>query len=104
MSTRRHVITALALAAAVQGAAQAAENKPSSKPAMEKCYGISLAGQNDCAAGPGTSCAGTSKVDYQGNAWKKVPVGTCVTTKTPKGQGSLTPITAITRITRVTPI
>ncbi len=44
---------------------------------MVKCYGISLAGQNDCAAGPGTSCAGTSTIDYQGNAWKLVPAGTC---------------------------
>ena len=45
----------------------------------EKCYGISLAGQNDCAAGAGTTCAGTSTIDYQGNAWKAVPAGTCVT-------------------------
>lgn len=44
---------------------------------MEKCYGVSMAGQNDCAAGPGTSCAGTSTVDYQGNAWTLVPTGTC---------------------------
>lgn len=43
----------------------------------EKCYGISLAGANDCAAGPGTTCAGTSTVDYQGNAWTFVPAGTC---------------------------
>ena len=43
----------------------------------EKCYGISLAKQNDCAAGPGTSCAGTSTVDYQGNAWTYVPAGDC---------------------------
>lgn len=70
-----------------------AADKPA-KPAMEKCYGISLAGQNDCAAGPGTSCAGTSKVDYQGNAWKKVPAGTCVAIKTPKGSGSLTSLKA----------
>jgi uncharacterized membrane protein len=58
----------------------------------EKCYGVSLAGKNDCAAGPGTSCAGTSKSDYQGNAWKLVAKGTCTTIKTPKGMGSLTPI------------
>ena len=45
--------------------------------AKEKCYGVSLAGQNDCAAGPGTTCAGTSTVDYQGNAWTLVPDGTC---------------------------
>jgi len=55
----------------------------------EKCYGVSLAGQNDCAAGPGTSCAGTSKRDYQGNAWKLVPKGTCEDIVTPKGKGSL---------------
>ena len=45
--------------------------------AKEKCFGISLAGQNDCAAGPGTTCAGTSTVDYQGNAWTLVDQGTC---------------------------
>lgn len=50
---------------------------------MEKCFGVALAGQNDCAAGPGTSCAGTSKVDYQGNAWKMVPAGTCLTMELP---------------------
>lgn len=58
----------------------------------EKCYGISKAGQNDCAAGAGTSCAGSSKVDYQGNAWKLVPAGTCTQIETPHGVGSLTPV------------
>ena len=43
----------------------------------EKCYGVSLAGKNDCAAGAGTTCAGTSTVDYQGNAWTLVDAGTC---------------------------
>ncbi|WP_300586916.1 DUF2282 domain-containing protein [Marivita sp.] len=47
--------------------------------AKEKCFGVALAGENDCAAGPGTTCAGTSTVDYQGNAWKLVDAGTCVT-------------------------
>jgi uncharacterized membrane protein len=92
MSTRRTALSMLALAALAQGAALAAD-KPA-KAAMEKCYGVSLAGQNDCAAGPGTSCAGSSKIDYQGDAWKKVPVGTCVSTKTPKGHGALKPIKA----------
>ncbi len=46
---------------------------------MEKCYGVALAGQNDCKAGAGTTCAGTSTKDYQGNAWKAVPAGTCTT-------------------------
>jgi uncharacterized membrane protein len=58
--------------------------------AKEKCYGVALSGQNDCAAGPGTTCAGTSKVDYQQNAWKLVPTGTCTAIKTPNGFGSLT--------------
>ena len=46
--------------------------------AKEKCYGVALKGKNDCAAGPGTSCAGTSTVDYQGSAWKFVPTGSCI--------------------------
>lgn len=50
---------------------------------QEKCFGVALAGQNDCAAGPGTTCAGTSKVDYQGNAWKLVPAGTCTEIELP---------------------
>ena len=57
---------------------------------MEKCYGVALKGQNDCAAGPGTTCAGTSKIDYQLNSWKLVPAGTCASIKTPNGHGSLT--------------
>ncbi len=50
---------------------------------MEKCFGVALAGQNDCAAGAGTTCAGTSKVDFQGNSWKMVPTGTCLTMELP---------------------
>ena len=68
------VAAALALAGAA-APAQASE--------MDKCYGISPAGQNDCAAGPGTSCAGTSTVDYQGNAWTLVPAGTCTDIELP---------------------
>lgn len=49
----------------------------------EKCFGVALAGQNDCAAGEGTTCAGTSNVDYQGNAWKLAPAGTCMTMELP---------------------
>ncbi len=43
----------------------------------EKCYGVAKAGQNDCAAGPGTTCAGTSTTDAQGNAWTFVLAGSC---------------------------
>lgn len=49
----------------------------------EKCFGVSLAGENDCAAGPGTTCAGSSKVDYQGNAWTLVDAGTCADIELP---------------------
>lgn len=62
------------------------------KAPMEKCYGVAKAGENDCAAGPGTSCAGTSTRDFQGNAWKMVKQGSCETTETPKGNGSLKPV------------
>ena len=78
--------TSIALGLAA-GAAQAAD----AKPAMEKCYGVAKAGKNACAAGPGMSCAGTSKVDYQGDAWTLVKAGTCTSIKTPKGNGSLKP-------------
>lgn len=59
---------------------------------MEKCYGVAMAGKNDCVSGPGTTCAGSSKVDYQRNAFKLVAKGTCTTMKTPKGMGSLKPV------------
>lgn len=83
-------ITAAALAAMLTaGIASAEPVKP--QPSKDKCYGISKAGKNDCAAGAGTSCAGTSRVDYQGNAWKYVAKGTCAKIQTPKGPGSLHP-------------
>jgi uncharacterized membrane protein len=44
-----------------------------------KCFGVALAGQNGCAAGAGTHCAGTSKVNYQGNSWTLVQEGSCET-------------------------
>jgi uncharacterized membrane protein len=84
--------TALAGSFAAALALTATPAAAQQKPEQEKCFGVSLAGKNDCAAGPGTTCAGTSKVDYQGNAWKYVAKGTCTTMKTPKGMGALTPI------------
>lgn len=93
-------LTALGLSALVAGAAVHAQTQPASgdkamdgdKAKMEKCYGVAMAGKNDCAAGAGTTCAGTAKMDYQGNAWKYVPAGSCTQMKTPKGMGSLTPM------------
>jgi uncharacterized membrane protein len=89
-TTRRNTMLAIAgaMTAAIAGTAL---TSPVQAADMEKCYGVALKGQNDCAAGEGTTCAGTSTVDYQGNAWKLVPKGTCLKTKTPKGFGSLEP-------------
>jgi uncharacterized membrane protein len=86
-------ITAATLAAAFALLAMpvSAEDMGGPKAGTEKCYGVALKGQNDCAAGAGTSCAGTSKVDYDGTIWKYVPKGTCETMKTPNGMGSLKP-------------
>lgn len=84
-----HTPAALAAALAVTlaaGSASAADT-----PKMEKCYGVAKAHQNDCKAGAGTSCAGTSATDWQGNAWKFVKAGTCTAIGTPRGMGSLTP-------------
>ena len=86
---RRSLSLALAasLTSALTLAALPAQAEEAGK---EKCFGIALKGQNDCAAGAGTSCAGTSKIDYQGNAWKYTPAGTCAQTaskSSPSGFG-----------------
>ncbi|ADU15320.1 DUF2282 domain-containing protein [Asticcacaulis excentricus] len=87
------IAAALSLASSLAAGVAAADTQKTAKAptAKEACYGIAKAGQNDCKAGPGTSCAGSSKVDYDGKAFKLVDKGTCVTIKTPKGNGSLTP-------------
>lgn len=89
MNSKSLAITAVALAALVSGAAMAQDKDAAMKGDKEKCYGVSMAGKNDCAAGPGTTCAGTAKTDYQANAWKYVAKGSCTGIKTPKGTGSL---------------
>ena len=90
MTISNKALLATALATAIAGLSTTAGNAAG----MEKCYGVALAGKNDCAAGAGTTCAGTSKVDYQGNSWKSVPAGTCTTMELPGGRmGSLEPLT-----------
>src|ERR1700747_905718 len=90
-------ILASAMATALASVASAAPlTKAEARAAIaahkEKCYGVALKGQNDCAAGPGTTCQGTSTVDFQGNAWKLVRGGTCASIEVPGGKhGSLTP-------------
>lgn len=76
-------VKSLAVAGAVAAALTAHATTAVNAGANEKCYGVSLAGANDCAAGPGTTCAGTSSVDYQGNAWKSVAAGTCTSIELP---------------------
>ncbi len=87
----------LTLAEAAPAAVQAAFKKWVGGEALgdgrkDKCYGISLAGQNDCKAGAGTSCEGSSTADFQGNAWSHAPAGSCKFIVTPKGPGSLSEI------------
>jgi len=60
------------------------------KKSKEKCYGVALTGENDCKAGAGTSCQGTSTSDFQSDAWTYVPKGSCAMISTPTGSGSLT--------------
>jgi uncharacterized membrane protein len=93
--TRTSAAFAAALALTLAAAAATADQKGSAPgntaAAMEKCFGVALAGKNDCKAGAGTTCAGTAKADYQGNAWKYVKAGSCASITTPKGPGSLAP-------------
>ena len=69
--------TILSAAGAIVALAAVAATPAAAESTSDKCYGVSLAGKNDCAAGPGTTCAGTSKVDYQGNAWKHIKASDC---------------------------
>jgi uncharacterized membrane protein len=89
--TKSRLTRDLALAASLMSALAAVPAHAESK--QEKCFGIALKGTNDCAAGAGTTCAGTSAVDYQGNSWKFVPKGTCASLKVPGDRaGSPTPL------------
>jgi uncharacterized membrane protein len=77
-------LSAAALALALGGALTLAAAPITAQAAdSDKCFGVAMQGKNDCAAGPGTSCAGTSKKDYQGSAWKLVPKGSCEKTASP---------------------
>jgi len=92
MITKTEISAAtLAAALALLAVPVSAQEMGGEKSGKEKCYGISLKGQNDCASRGVNSCAGQSKADYEGTAWKYVPQGTCETIKTPKGTGSLQP-------------
>ena len=66
------IASALTFAAVTSTVTMAGDSKK-----MEKCYGVAKAGKNDCKAGAGTSCAGSSTKDAQGDAWMYVAKGTC---------------------------
>ncbi len=89
MNDQAKRMTGLAVACAFSAALSlvaASDKAAAAEGDMEKCFGVAKAGENDCAAGKGTSCAGTSKLDYQGNSWKLVPKGTCLTMELPDGR------------------
>ena len=90
----KKTLTAAAIVATAMASSAITMNPTTAEAAgNEKCYGVSKAGKNDCAAGPGTTCAGSSTVDYQGNAWTLVPKGTCESIQLPGDRvGSLTPL------------
>ena len=91
MTQASHKLPAVALALAL-GAAFTTLPAAAQSANKEKCFGVALKGKNDCAAGPGTTCAGSSKVDFQGNAWSLVPKGTCEKTASktsPTGSGQV---------------
>ncbi|MBT2295556.1 BufA1 family periplasmic bufferin-type metallophore [Pseudomonas fluorescens] len=91
-STRTLSAAALALALGSALSMTGVSTVHAADDSMEKCFGVAHKGKNDCAAGAGTTCAGTAKMDYQANAWKSVPKGTCTTIKSetsPTGFGQL---------------
>jgi uncharacterized membrane protein len=91
---------AFAVAGALAAAVSACATAASAETKMEKCFGVAMAGQNDCAAGAGTTCAGTSKIDYQGNSWKLVPAGTCLTMELPKMEDGMARMGSLTALDR----
>jgi uncharacterized membrane protein len=91
-TTRTLSATALVLALGSALSIAAVSTAHAAYADMEKCFGVAMKGHNDCAAGAGTTCAGTAKMDYQANAWKLVPKGTCATTESktsPTGFGQM---------------
>lgn len=90
MNRRTVNLAVLGSLAAALGAVTLA-SAPASAAEMEKCFGVAMKGQNDCAAGS-HDCKGHSKVDYDKASFKMVPKGTCTTMKTPKGMGTLAPM------------
>jgi len=75
--TKKAVTSAAIVAGAISAAVAMSMSVQPAHAAKMKCFGVAKAGANGCAAGPGTTCAGTSTVDYQGNAWSMVETAKC---------------------------
>lgn len=93
MSTKSAITAAFvasALASALSAGSVMVSATSASAADQEKCYGIAMKGQNDCAAGA-HSCQGQSTVDFDPNSFKLVPAGTCLNMKGDGKMPSLTP-------------
>ncbi len=89
----KKITTCLAIAGAIGALTALAPVEYAKAASKEKCYGVSMAGQNDCkSSAEGSTCSGSSTIDYDGLAWKLVPKGDCESMDTPYGKGSLKPI------------
>ena len=77
MAEHTSALTKFAVAGALTAALAAAPVAGVLAADMEKCYGVAKAGMNDCKAGEGTTCQGSSTEDAQANAWLLVPSGVC---------------------------
>ena len=77
MAEQTSTLTKLAVAGALTAALAAAPVTGALAADMEKCYGVAKAGMNDCKAGEGTTCQGSSTMDGQKNAWVLTPAGLC---------------------------
>ncbi|MCF6273033.1 MAG: DUF2282 domain-containing protein [Rhodobacteraceae bacterium] len=96
------ILKSLAIAGSV-AAALASTTGTATAQAAEKCWGVALAGQNDCKAGAGTTCAGSSVVDFQGNAFTMVPAGTCTSMELPEMADGTARMGALEELTRDVP-
>ena len=77
MADQTSALTKVAVAGALTAALAAAPISGALADDMEKCYGVAKAGMNDCKAGEGTTCQGSSTQDGQKNAWVLTPKGLC---------------------------
>lgn len=69
-------VLALGMTTVASSAAEAISTRAGEIPNMEKCYGVTKAGLNDCST-RAHHCSGESKIDGDREAWILVPEGLC---------------------------